>query len=258
MASHCSDSDTPLSVDEDAWMAYQTSATTTTSSTSSASTSTSTSSTSTQSQQPTTTTPAAVSTPSAHTDEPSGGLSSGAKAGIIIGSVVAGIAIVVLAVLWLRSRRKQQNARETHPMLLTDHDFFNDGTRTSAQQSHTSWAPSGFQSPHSTTTSPPLAGSWGRFSTGSQAPWSPGAFDSFKATPPSLGSSAYQPPPREDVYELPTETAMPSYPSPPSEMPTISVTSPTVSPTSRYSGADWGIEPPEPSRFEPFRPYRPE
>lgn len=253
MSSHCSDSNTPLSVDEDAWMAYQASVVT-----GSITSNPTSSPTSAQNQQSTTATPASATTPDVHSSEPSTGLSSGARIGIIAGSVVAGVAIVVLAlILWLRYRRKRQNAGENLPMLLSDQprQDFNGGTRSSAHPSHVSWGPSELESPPSVTS--PIATSWGRSSDGSQVPWSPSAFGSLQHTPPALGplgGLAHQSPQREDVYELPTETVMSSYPSPPSEMPTISVTSPTVSPTSRYSGADWDMEPSQPRRYEPFRP----
>lgn len=254
MELHCSDSNTPLSVPKAQWMGYQSSV-----STSSTATATTTStSTSTSGRQTATVT----STPSPNPDgnnSGNSGLSSGAKIGIIAGSAAVGVALLAAALfLCIRYRKRRETYHEVHPMLLANpqHGPFGDGSAdASAHRSHhhISMGPSELES-----AAPSVAGSpsdrstWHSSSDGSQVPWSPGAFESVKM---AHFQSLHQPPPREDVYEMPGETAASMSPSTiPVEMPTISVTSPTVSPTSRYSGLDWSSEPAEPRRYEPFRP----
>lgn len=260
MELHCSDSGTPLTIPKAQWMGYQSSVSTSSTATAtptSTSTLTSTSAT-TSGQQTATVTSTSTPNPDANYSGNTG-LSSGAKIGIIAGSAAVGVALLAAALFFcLRSRKRRQPYEEVHPMLLANpqHGPFSDGSAdATTHRSPLSMGPSELES-----AAPSMAGSprdrstWHSSSDGSQVPWSPGAFESVKM---AQFQSLHQPPPRDDVYEMPAETSSSMSPSTiPLEMPTISVTSPTVSPTSRYSGLDWSSEPPEPRRYEPFRPQR--
>lgn len=251
MSLHCSESNTPLSISKAEFMAYQTSVSTTTSSATSTSTATSAS---TGAQQTVTTT--ATSIPSSDDDD---GLSSAAKIGIIAGSAAAGVALLAAAVFFfIRHRRRQKHQYdEVHPMLATNtqHDFPHGGPgELSADPSHMSVGPSELESAVSTmrSSSPNARNTWQSSSDGNTGPWSPGSFDAVKA---SQAQTLHRPPPQEEVYEMPADSVAPLSPaSEAAEMPAISVTSPTISPSSRYSGLDWAPEQPETRRYEPFRP----
>lgn len=276
METHCSDSNTPLTVQRAQWMAYQTS-----SSSSSSATSTPTSTptpTSSSSQQTVTVTGTSTPAPDPKDDEDeSSGLSSGARIGIIAGSAAAGVALLAAALFFFIRYRKRRHHEydQVQPMLLAntphgpsngaDTAYSNAYSRepSSANPSHVSMGPSELESAPSTVSSPNLRNSWLPSPDASSVPWSPGAFDHVKA---AHLQSLHQTSPRDnvhEVYEMPAEAA--AGPSPPAhprplEMPSIAVTSPTVSPASRYSGANWGSEPSatsepsEPRRYEPFRP----
>lgn len=261
---HCSDSNTPLSVAKKDWMAQRSSASSSTSSTKTTSNTASKSTMTTTSAGHTTTatittTPSATSTPAPEDS----GLSGGARIAVIAGSAAGGVAVLAAAVFIFCRYRKRRNGgtyEEVHAM----------GAQTPYDR--ISKAPAPFGSPdlggHSSYQSTAAAsdlgssydprGSWHPSPDGQSVPWSPGAFEAVKQNP-GLGN-LHQPPP--DVHEMSTDSERPvsMSPSAPVEMPAISVTSPTVSPTSRYSGADWDSHvsemPQEPRRYEPYRPAR--
>lgn len=267
MKLHCSDSNTPLSVSRQEWMAEESSlsaspSSTMTASKTSASKTASTSTivtTSTERTIAATTTgsPSSTSTPSFRNNS---GLSTGAKVGIIVGSAAAGLALFVAALLFLcRHRRRRNHTYEEvqhiegelscNPVVKGATTF---GFTSSelANPSCTSTAPSGLGNVFDPRTS------WQSTPDGRQVPWSPGAFEVVKMHP-GLGNLHQQLP---DVYEMSTDSERPVSVAPsvaPVEMPIISVTSPTVSPSSRFSGTDWSSRMhEEPSRYEPYRPSR--
>lgn len=249
---HCSDSNTPLTISQAQFMAYQSSV----SSSSSASSTASATSTSSAAQQTVTTTASPTPDPDDDGDDGNTALSTGAKIGIIAGAAAAGVALLAVAlfILMRRRKRRQHQYQEVHPMLAANGPPPGGPQPgdSSAHPSHMSMGPSELESAAASTMgSPNIRNTW-QSSDGSAPPWSPGAFESVKA---AQVQSLHQPPPREDVYEMPADHAAPTSPlSSVAEMPAIEVTSPTVSPTSRYSGVDWVSEQSEPRRYEPFRP----
>ncbi|KAI3398751.1 hypothetical protein diail_8618 [Diaporthe ilicicola] len=265
---HCSDSNTPLTVSKAQWMAQQSSVTTsstasrTTSKTATKSTMTTTSAGNTVTATVTTTpTPTPTSPPAS--DDSGSGLSGGAKIGVIAGSAAVGVAVLAAALFFFcryRKRRSGAAYEEVHAL------------GAQSPYNHISKGPVPFGSPdvgaHSSYQSTTVSDlesasnprrSWHPSPDGQSVPWSPGAFEAVKRHP---GLGLHQPPP--DVHEMSTDGERPVSlaPSAPVEMPAISVTSPTVSPTSRYSGADWDSQlpepqlPQEPRRYEPYRPAR--
>lgn len=262
---HCSDSNTPLSIPKKQWMAQQSSVTTsstasrTNTKTASASTMTTTSAGNTITAT-VTTTPAATSTPAS--DDNSSGLSGGAKIGVIAGSAAVGVAVLAAALFFFcryRKRRSGASYEEVHA--LGTQSPYNRISKGPAQfGSPEAGAHASYQSTMASdleNASDPRR-SWHPSPDGQSVPWSPSAFEAVK-THPGFGN-LHQPPP--DVHEMSTDAERPVSlsPSAPVEMPAISVTSPTVSPTSRYSGADWDSQlpqlPQEPRRYEPYRPAR--
>ncbi|KAH8778649.1 hypothetical protein F5883DRAFT_542427 [Diaporthe sp. PMI_573] len=261
---HCSDSNTPISISKKAWMAEQSSVSTTTSAKTASKTATKSIMTTTSAGHTTTatitTTPTATSSPVP--EENDTGLSGGTRIAVIAGSAVGGAAVLAAAVfIFCRYRRRRNGAayEEVHAMGVQ------------SPYGRTSKAPAPFGSPdlgghasyQSTTVSdlgsaPDPRRSWHPSPDGQSVPWSPGAFEAVKQNP-GLGN-LHQPPP--DIHEMSTDGERPvsMSPSAPVEMPTISVTSPTVSPASRYSRADWDSQlsqtPQEPRRYEPYRPAR--
>lgn len=263
---HCSDSDTPLTISEAQWMAYQSNTTSTPTSTSSSA------------KQTVTVTGTSTPTPDPNDeDDEDSGLSSGARIGIIAGSAAAGVALLAAALFFfMRHRRRRHHDRDqAQPMLPsnTPQELPNEGAlssafpnsysgdSSSANPGHVSMGPSELESAPSTMGSPTFRGSWVPSPEASSVPWSPGAFESVKA---AHIQSLHQPPPRSDlheIYEMAGDTGI--SPSPPPhprsvDMPSIAVTSPTVSPSSRYSGVHWGSEQSassesEPRQYEPFR-----
>lgn len=262
MSLHCSDSDTPLSVSKQQWMAEGSSASTSTSSTKTSASKTASTSTITTASTgqgfSTTTTGSPSSTSTSNTDSNSG-LSADARVGIIVGSAAAGAALFAAALFFLCRHRRRRNH--------TYEEVYRMGGQLLSNVMGEGATMFGFTGPETanpsrTPTVPSDLGilfdprrSWQPSPDGSQVPWSPGAFEVVKLHP-GLGN-LHQPPP--DVYEMSTDSERPVFVSPSVahiEMPIISVTSPTVSPTSRYSGADWSSQMhQEPSRYEPYRPY---
>ncbi|KAG8163982.1 hypothetical protein KVR01_005900 [Diaporthe batatas] len=269
---HCSDSNTPLSISKKGWMAElsslstTTSAKTTTSNTATKSTMTTTSAGHTTTAT-VTTTPAATSSPPP--EDTDAGLSGGARIAVIAGSVAGGVAVLVAAAFILFRYRKRRNGaayQEVHVM------------GAQSPYSRMSKAPAPYGSPdlgghasyQSTTvsdlgTASDPRGSWHPSPDGQAIPWSPSAFEAVKQNP-GFGN-LHQPPPV--IHEMSTDGERPISMSPSAavEMPAIQVISPTVSPTSRYSGADWDSQlphvaqeptqmPQEPRRYEPYRPAR--
>lgn len=263
---HCSDSNTPLSVPKKQWMAQQSSASSsTTSSRTTSNTATTSTMTTTSAGHTTTATitanPTATSTPPPEDND--SGLSGGARIAVIAGSAAGGAVVLAAAVFIFCRYRKRRNGaayEEVHAM------------GAQSPYNRVSKAPAPFGSPdlgghssyHSTTgasdlgIAPDPRGSWHPSPDGQSVPWSPSAFEAVKQNP-GFGN-LHQPP--LDVHEMSTDSERPvsMSPSAPVEMPAISVTSPTVSPTSRYSGADWDSHmsqmPEEPRRYEPYRPAR--
>lgn len=265
LSTHCSDSNTPLSMSKKDWLALQSSVSTSTKSSKTTS-STATKSTMTTTSAGLTTTATITTTPTATSspapDENDTGLSGGARIAVIAGSAVGGAAVLAAAVFFFCRYRKRRNGaayEEVHAM------------GAQSPYGRGSKAPAPFGSPdlggHSSyqsttvsdlgTASDPRR-SWHPSPDGQSIPWSPSAFEAVKQNP-GFGN-LHQPPP--DVHEMSTDGERPVSlsPSAPVEMPAISVTSPTVSPTSRYSGADWDSQvsqpPQEPRRYEPYRPAR--
>ncbi|POS76779.1 hypothetical protein DHEL01_v204827 [Diaporthe helianthi] len=257
---HCSDSNTPLSISKKEWMAEQSSTTTSAKTTSN---------TATKSTMPTTsagrtttatvtTTPAATSSP---IQEDSGtGLSGGTRIAVIAGSVVGGVAVLAaVAFIFWRYRKPRNGAayEEVHAM----------GAQSPYGRMSKAHAPYGspdlgaHESYQSTTVSdlgsaPDPRRNWHPSPDGQSIPWSPSAFEAVNQPPPV-------------IHEMSTDDERPvsMSPSAPVEMPAIQVISPTVSPTSRFSGANWDTErsqmPQEPAqmpqelrRYEPYRPAR--
>ncbi|KUI60667.1 hypothetical protein VP1G_07872 [Cytospora mali] len=234
MSLHCSNSNTPLSVSKEEWMAEGSTVSSSTSSTSSTKTdSKTTSQTASTSDIPTTSVgktivttttslPSNTSTPDASNHS---GLSTGARVGIIVGS-----------------------ATEVHPVGGQLPSNPESEILGSIQPSIASTASSDLES-----SSDPRK-RWHPSPDGNQVPWSPSAFEAVKLHP-GFGNR-HQPPP--DVYEMPTNSERPvsvSLSVTPVEMPIISVTSPTASPASRYSGADWNPQmDEEPGPYESYRP----
>lgn len=249
---HCSDSNTPLSVSQAQFMAYTSSV----SSSSSASSTASSTSTTTATQQTVTTT--ASSSPNTDDDDSNTGLSTAAKIGIIVGAAVAGVALLAAALFIFLRHRKQRQRQHQYEEVHRPPPGGPQPVDASAHPSHMSMGPSELESAVSTMGSPNIRNTW-MSSDSSAAPWSPSAFESVKA---AHVQSPHQPLPPGDVYEMPADNTVPVSPSsnvvsPSSnvaEMPAIEVTSPTISPTSRYSGVDWVSETSEPRRYEPFRP----
>lgn len=262
---HCSDSNTPLQISKKNWMAQQSSVSTSTTATRTTSNTATKSTMTTTSAGHTTTatitaTPTATSTPVP--EDNATGLSGGARIAVIAGSAVGGAAVLAAAVfIFCRYRKRRSGAayEEVHAM------------GAQSPYNRISKAPAPFGSPdlgghqsYQSTTASDLGSasdprrSWHPSPDGQSVPWSPSAFEAVKQNP-GFGN-LHQPPP--DIHEMSTDSERPvsMSPSAPVEMPAISVTSPTVSPASRYSGADWDSQlpqvPQEPRRYEPYRPAR--
>lgn len=261
---HCSDSDTPLSVSRQEWMAGEASVTISTSSTKTASeTSTNkaastistivTASTGQTIAATTTGAPSSTYTPDLQSNSE---LSTGAKVGIIVGSAAAGLALLAAALLFLCRHRRLRNHtyKEVHHTgaPLSSNTIGEGGTvlgLTGSEATNpigTSTASSDLRNPRK---------SWQSAADGRQIPWSPGAFEAVKL---HLGSgNLHKQPP--DVFEMSTDSERPvsiAPPIAPVEMPAISVTSPTVSPSSRYSETNWTSQNKEPNRYQPYRSSR--
>lgn len=245
---HCSESNTALSLSKDQWLAAGDSASTTTTTTSAVTTSAKT----TDGQ---TVTATVTSTPTTTPgDGSTGGLSSGARIGVIAGASVVGAVLVAAAVFLIvryRRRRNRRHEEEQHPMLPSSTQHFGAGGGpgagdASAHPSHFSTAPSELESATAAwkydpnkRDSGPVDGKWHSPQDEPQYPWSPGGFHAYSS--PQQGNQHQPPPP---VYELPADSGRPmsraSLPKlAPVEMPAISVTEPT--PTS--PGPQYGISP---------------
>lgn len=268
---HCSDSNTPLSISKKEWMAEQSSVSTTTSAKTTSNTATKSTMTTTSAGLTTTatvtTTPTTTSSPPPEDSDT--GLSGGTRIAVIAGSVVGGVAVLAAAAfIFFRYRRRRNGAayQEVHTM------------GAQSPYGRMSKAPAPYGSPdlgghasYQSTTASDLGSasdprrSWHPSPDGQSVPWSPSAFEAVKNNP-GFGN-LHQPPP--DIHEMSTDGERPvsMSPSAPVEMPSIQVISPTVSPTSRYSGADWDSQlpqipqeptrtPQEPRRYEPYRPAR--
>lgn len=261
---HCSDSNTPLSISKKEWMAEKESVSTTT--TAKTTSNTATKSTMATTSAGLTTTATVTSTPTATSSPPpednDTGMSSGTRIAVIAGSAVGGAAVLAAAVFIFCRYRKRRNGaayEEVHAM------------GAQSPYGRISKAPAPLGSPdlgghasYQSTTVSDLGSahdprsSWHPSPDGQSVPWSPGAFEAVKQN--AGFGHLHQPPP--DIHEMSTDGERPvsTSPSVPVEMPAISVTSPTVSPTSRYSGADWDSQQPqmpqEPRRYEPYRPAR--
>lgn len=260
---HCSDSNTPLSISKAQWMAQSSASTSKTSTKTTTNTASKSTMTTTSAGQTTTatitSTPTATSTPAPEDT----GLSGGARIAVIAGSAAGGAAVLAAAVfIFCRYRKRRSGAayEEVHAM----------GAQSPYNRINKSPAPfgspelGGHSSYQSTTAASDLGSapdprrSWHPSPDGQSIPWSPSAFEAVKQNP-GFGN-LHQPP--ADIHEMSTDGERPVSlsPSAPVEMPAISVTSPTVSPTSRYSGADWDSQvsqvSQEPRRYEPYRPAR--
>ncbi|KAL2206863.1 hypothetical protein CC79DRAFT_1335147 [Sarocladium strictum] len=224
MAGACFDSDTPLAVSPEDFYAIadgkQSSPSTTISSISSTSTS---STSSTASEGPT-------ETSDNNDNSDSGGLSTGAIAGIGAGAGVLAIAVIGGLVAWC-IRRRRRAGEESHPMLPTDnigdhhngnpyhgattfpptepspglHSQFDKDPKTGRYSAVSGLSPGGMggYSPSMTnnTASPPLTG---------------GMVSSWGSAPPGWNGAQYQgayatPPPQGAVAELPTQPAAPVF-----------------------------------------------
>ncbi|KUI73701.1 hypothetical protein VM1G_09412 [Cytospora mali] len=259
MSLHCSNSNTPLSVSKEEWMAEGSSVSSSTSSTSSTKTdSKTTSQTASRSNIPTTSVgktivttttslPSNTYTPDASNNS---GLSTGARVGIIVGSATVGLALFASVLLFLCRYRRHRNHTYEEVYLVGGQLPSNPESEIfgPTQPSIASTVPSDLEN-----SSDPRK-HWHPSPDGNQVPWSPSAFEAVKLHP-GFGKR-YQPPP--DVYEMPTSSERSvsvSLSVTPVEMPIISVTSPTASPASRYSRADWSLQmDEEPGRYEPYRP----
>lgn len=269
---HCSDSNTPLSISKKEWLAQQSSASTsatssrTTSKTASKSTMTTTSAGQTTTAT-ITTTPTATSTPVP--EDNGSGLSGGARIAVIAGSAVGGVAVLAAAVfIFWRYRKRRSGAAYEEVHAMGAQSPYNRISKAHAPfgspdlGGHSSYQSTAAASDFGSASDPRR--SWHPSPDGQSVPWSPGAFEVVKQNP-GFGN-LHQPPP--DVHEMSTDSERPvsMSPSAPVEMPAINVVSPTVSPTSRYSGADWDSHvsqdshvpqmPQEPRRYEPYRPAR--
>lgn len=267
MSLHCSDSNTPLIVSKQEWMAEESDVSTSTSSTTIAS-KTSTIKTASKSIIITASTGQTVSVtstgPPSSTSAPypdnNTGLSTGAKVGIIVGSAAGGLALLAAALFFLNRRRRRRN----HAYEDVHHKGRQSPSNPMGKVSTMlGLKRSGAANSDHTTTLPSVMGnsidprkSWQLSPDGRHIPWSPGAFEAVKLHP-ERGNLHQQPP---DVYEMSTDSERPVSVAPPFapvEMPVISVTSPTVSPTSLYPGTDWSSPMHETqSRYEPYRPSR--
>lgn len=123
------------------------------------------------------------------------------------------------------------------------------------QPSHTSAVPSELESAESTVGSPSVGQSWQPSWTGSQVPWSAAELGFVKGN--SRLGDVYETE-NSQIYEMSAENEVPTSvpPTPmPAEMPTISVISPPISPTSPHTGTGPNAElPRDPERYEPYRP----
>ncbi|ROW06522.1 hypothetical protein VMCG_04291 [Cytospora schulzeri] len=267
MSLHCSNSNTPLAVSKQEWMAEGSKVSTsitptkTTSKTSTSQTASPSTIVATLTEQTITATVTGSQRASSRPDADNhSGLSSGARGGIIVGSVAAGSALFAAALFLLCRHRRSRNhaydqVRHTGGQLQADPvgqgaTMIGFTGYEAANPSHTSTSPS-----DRVNTSDPRKG-WHPSPDGSQVPWSPGAFEVVKLHP-GMGN-LHQP--RADVYEMSTDSEIPLPVSPsvaPVKMPIISVTPPTVPPSSRYSGVDWTSQThQEPTRYDPYLPSR--
>lgn len=249
MYSHCQESDTPISVSEDDFLALASSVTTTSSSATSTAKPTSTGT-----QTSTTSTGTSTSTPASHNNnDEQGGLSTGARAGIVAGASVAGV-VLLLAAIWLfmRHRKRSRQYEEVHLMNASKppSSHMTTAASPSMHHGHISTAPSELEGTESTVGSPSFRQTWQSSWTGSQGPWSPNDLGPPNNNPPVGNIYETHSTP---IYEMSAENEVPTAVSP---MPTISVSSPPISPTSHYTTeAGWDNEPPaERSRYEPYRP----
>lgn len=249
MSSHCQVSGTPLGVSEDDFLALASSVSSTAQATST--------------QTLTTSTGTSSPTPIPDSDsDGQGGLSTGAKIGIIAGAAVAAVILLLAGIYFFIRRRKQHRQyEEVHPMQSSHpspSNFANANTtgNANAGPSYSSAVPSELESTESTMGSPSLRQTWQSSWTGSRIPWSTSELDAGKENSRLGNPHETQQPPH--IYEMSAESEVPMSVSPtsmPAEMPTISVISPTVSPTSPHTGASWDTGmPTEHNRYEPYRP----
>lgn len=133
MRQACSDSKTPLSVTEQQFLSAASPKSSTTSSASRTSTSTSTTSSSTGSTTSTSQSESTTGSPTptgsrdhqnSGTQQGEKGLSTGAKAGIIAGGAIAGVALLAAVVILLVRRKRRKDSEESHPMLLQGSHFY--------------------------------------------------------------------------------------------------------------------------------------
>lgn len=245
MSSHCQDSGTPLNVSEDDFLALVSSVSSTTQATS------------TQISSPTSTgTSSPTPTPDSDSDG-QGGLSTGAKIGIIAGAAVAAVILLLAGIYFFIRRRKQRRQYEEVRPMQSSHPspshLANATGNANTGPSYASAVPSELESTESTVGSPSLRQTWQSSWTGSHIPWSTSELNAGKEN--SLLGNPRQ---SSHVYEMSAESEVPVSVSPtsmPVEMPTISVISPTVSPTSPHTGASWDTgTSTEHKRYEPYRP----
>lgn len=244
MSLHCSDSKTPLSISKQDWMAEGSTVPSFTSSSKtsvSKTVSTSTIFTATTGKGLATTTTGPPNPTSTPDTDSNSGFPNGARVGIIVGSATAGAALFAAALFFCCRHRQRCNHtyEEVHHLggQLPSNSMGEGATifevkgPGAAISNRTSIVPSDLENAID------HRKSWHPSSDGSQVPWSPGAFDVVKLHP-GLGN-LHRPP--RDVFEMSTVNERPvsvSLSVAPVEMPIISDTSPTVSPTSRYSGDD--------------------
>lgn len=258
MESHCSVSNTSLTIPLAQWMAQSSGVATSTPSAVSTATVT------------TTFTPASASPTSASNVEDDDEeksqtrLSSSTRTAVIVGSTAAGLLLLATALfLGLRYRRRRSKYDQVHPLLFIDSGNIalpvSETAASSLPPNHSSIGPSELEGADGMAINTPSgAGPWHTPSDTSSSPWPPSALESSTFARPI---SLHQPSPPVDVYEMPVDephtSLSPFATTAPVEMPTTAVTSPTttVSPTSRHSGVGWSSEAPEePRRYEPFRP----
>lgn len=248
MSSHCETSNTPLSVSENDFLALTSGVSSTTQASSTTSQSTSTS------------TGTSTSTPAPDDDDDEqGGLSAGAKIGIIVGAAIVGVILLLAAIFFfVRHRKRHRQYEEVHPMQpsnLSQTHLANAGNQ-SVFPGHATTAPSELEGTESTIGTPSFRQTWQSSWTGSQIPWSPSEPNSATKENSQFGN------PHEaqsaQIYEMSAENEAPTSVSPtavPVEMPTITVISPPTSPTSQYTGGGW--EAPLPTEHRRYEPYRP-
>lgn len=205
------------------------------------------------------------------------GLYTGARTGVIVGAVAAAVLLLLaLALVFcFRRRKKKQQRRQQYEQVEHLHPIqscsshYHPSPSTTTFANATNAAPSELESSSSTT----VSATW----AGSHTPWSPSTIaattsQELDAQQSGKKLGAFRPvgkpaqqPPTTTYYEMSADNEVPAPPHTTStsmvgaEMPTISVTSPTVSPatTPPHMGswdAELAMGDENEGRYEPYRP----